>query len=116
VDPLPPLIPGLMQNLSVSIPGLIIKSCSAGQEHIHGRKIGKLLLASACSLAASALANKSATSHENRKQNLMSSQLQGLHGTGNLHENNIDLSKKNQITIKANGKMFKLQTSSNVPG
>ena len=94
MDPLPPLIPGLMQNLSVSIPGLIIKSCSAGQEHIHGRKIGKLLLASACSLAASALANKSATSHENRKQNLMSSQLQGLHGTGNLHENNIDLSKK----------------------
>ena len=73
MDPLPPLIPGLMQNLSVSIPGLIIKSCSAGQKHIHRRKIGKLLLASACSLAASALANKSATSHENRKQNLMSS-------------------------------------------
>jgi hypothetical protein len=53
VDPLPPLIPGLIQNLSLSILGLIKKICLAGQEHIHRRKIGKkLLLASACLVAA----------------------------------------------------------------
>jgi len=56
VDPPPPFIPSLIQNLSLSIPGMIRKSCSAGQEHMHRRKIGKLLLVSACLFAASALA------------------------------------------------------------
>jgi hypothetical protein len=66
VDPLPPLISGLIQNLSLSIPGLIKKMCSARQEQIHSQDSASALLSQ----------NKSATSHEIRKQNLTSSQLQ----------------------------------------
>jgi hypothetical protein len=69
VDPLPPLIPGLIQNLSLSIPGLIKKMCSAGPKQIHSQD-------SASALLSLLSPNKFAISHENRKQNLMSSQLQ----------------------------------------